>query len=78
MEGKHLLIETISIFHYLCIYKKVQFLNVIAWSVKKVDFLHDSEMAEAFAVRVAATLARDMGFQNVLIEGDCLSIVHQL
>lgn len=52
-----------NVFAYLCIYK---------------PYIADPTIDEAYAVWKVVEFSRDLGFQNFIIEGDALEVVHAL
>ncbi|KAK4381492.1 hypothetical protein Sango_2963000 [Sesamum angolense] len=50
----------------------------IRWSSKFFPGIIDLEQAAALAARVAAILARDLQLTNMIVEGDCLSVIKKL
>lgn len=48
---------------------------ILAWSRKKLQGLPATEVAEAYAAHLAVLLAKEMGYQQVVLEGDSLLVV---
>ncbi|KAL0355856.1 UNVERIFIED_CONTAM: hypothetical protein Sradi_4032500 [Sesamum radiatum] len=52
--------------------------SYLRWTSKFFPGIKAAEQAEALAARAAAFLARDLQLTNVIIEGDCLSVINKL
>ena len=51
---------------------------VLASCVEKIDQVYKPEDTEALAALKAVTFAHELGFQNVVLEGDALSLIQAL
>ena len=51
---------------------------VIAALSQRIPLSQSVEMAEALAVRRAVVFAQELSLTNVIIEGDCLRVIHAL
>ena len=51
---------------------------VLASCAKKIDQAYKAEDTEALAALKALTFAHELGFHNVVLEGDALSLIYAL
>ena len=51
---------------------------VLASCVEKIDQVYKTEDTEALAALKALTFAHELGFQNVVLKGDALSLIQAL
>lgn len=51
---------------------------ILVWSRKKLHARFDTGTAELLATRLAVSLAREMGFQHIILQGDALTVIKHL
>ena len=51
---------------------------VLAWSRKKLHGRFDVETAELYAAQLATSLARDLNYHRIILEGDALLVIKNL
>lgn len=51
---------------------------VLVWSRKKLLPQYDIETSKLYAAKLAIMMAKEMGFNNIIVEGDALQVINNL